>query len=376
MKNNVMDKIGINCIGCGLCENVCPKKCINITEKSNIGIIPKVDEKLCVNCGACLDTCPTNEIAKSENLNLVKKVIIASSKNKNILMNSSSGGIVSTILYSLFENSKIDAALVAHFDKNLNVYGDFITSKNEILLHSGSYYQTSRMLVNIDRIKKFKSVAFVGLPCHNVALKKFIKKYNLENIYLSISLVCTIGRMKNGLIDFINRKYPHFVIDNIVSYRSRYGEKRPGVIKIKNNVESIELDANNFFFENDYFFVPEGCLNCKKLFGIEYSDISVGDNWGVKSENKIAIVSINSQKGLEMFSDIKKDILFKEAKIEDLVKSQPIGYGLKYSNREIFNKRIRLLKFFYRMLPKNKFIKKLLIKIRGFIFYIYLSNKR
>lgn len=376
MKSNVMNKIGINCIGCGLCENVCPQKCINIIEKSNVGIIPKVNEKICVNCGICLDTCPTNEISKKENLNLVKKVIIGSSKDKDILMNSSSGGIVSTILFSLFENSKIDAALVAHFDKNLNVYGDFITSKDEIINHSGSYYQTSKMLVNIDKIKNFKSIAFVGLPCHNIALRRFIDKYNLKNVYLSISLTCTIGRMRNGLLDYIKRKYPNFVINNIVNYKSRYGAKRRGIIKIENDIESIELDANNFLFENDYFFVPEGCLSCKKLFGIEYSDISVGDNWGIKSENKIAIFSINSQKGLEVFSNIKKLIFFKEAKIEDLIKSQPIGYGLKYSNREVFNKGIRLLKFFYRILPKDKIIKKLLIKIRGIILNIYLSNKR
>ncbi len=47
----------IGCIGCGLCEKNCPKKCIKVTDN-----LAEIDYSQCINCGICASVCPTNAI--------------------------------------------------------------------------------------------------------------------------------------------------------------------------------------------------------------------------------------------------------------------------------------------------------------------------
>lgn len=51
--------VGENCIGCGICQTVCPQSCITMN-KGNAAINPKH----CLHCGRCLDVCPVNTIYK------------------------------------------------------------------------------------------------------------------------------------------------------------------------------------------------------------------------------------------------------------------------------------------------------------------------
>jgi 2-oxoglutarate ferredoxin oxidoreductase subunit delta len=59
-----MSKIIINidkCKGCFLCVDVCPKKCLEISNKFNKkGYTPVhfKDEKKCTGCGFCYQICP------------------------------------------------------------------------------------------------------------------------------------------------------------------------------------------------------------------------------------------------------------------------------------------------------------------------------
>lgn len=374
MKNNVFEKIGFNCVGCGLCEAMCPKKYISLKEVSNKGIIPHVDYTKCINCGLCINFCPIYIIDKNEEINGIKGVFVGRSKDDNIIKNSSSGGIVSSILIDLFQRGEIDAAVVAFFDDELNIYGDFITSEEEVLNHSGSFYHTSKMLINIREIKKYKSVAFVGLPCQNAALTIFEKKFNINNIYAKISLTCSIGRMRNGMIDYLkeNNFYSEGKL-SVLKYKSRHGLKRPGDIIIETNKGNIRFSYEDYLLNKDYFYIPEGCLKCKKLFGVEFADISVGDNWGIYSDEKIAIFTANSRRGLEILNN-NLLIDMSNSTIEELKKSQPLGYPLKYKDRTMINREIKFLKYLYRVLPQNLLFRKLLHKLRSIIL-IQLSRR-
>lgn len=367
MKNNVYEKVAFNCVGCGLCETICPKKCIKLNEVSNRGIIPCVDYKKCTNCGLCIDYCSVDLIEEKEDLNKIKHVFIGKSKDKDIIKNSASGGVVSSILIDLFRKKEIDAAIVAFVDEGLNIYGDFITSESEVLKHSGSFYHTSNMLKNVKKIKNYKSILFVGLPCQNVIFDRFINKYNINNVYAKISLTCTIGRMKNGMVEYLKEK--NFQLNGntqILKYKSRYGVERPGDIIIESEEEKIEFSYEDYLVSKDYFYMPEGCLRCKKLFGVDYADISVGDNWGIQSRDKIAIFTANTERGLEI---LKNNTLIEMSisTLDELKKSQPLGYSLKYNDRKSINKKIKCLKYLYRIFPKDYLFTKVLYILRGII---------
>lgn len=48
-----------NCTGCGLCDEVCPPKCIDL---SNIPAV--IQQENCLHCGACFEVCPEDAIIR------------------------------------------------------------------------------------------------------------------------------------------------------------------------------------------------------------------------------------------------------------------------------------------------------------------------
>ena len=57
------------CIGCGLCGEVCPPRCIKFHTRDGGNSVntPYVnpEEKACTLCGKCMDVCPTNALTKT-----------------------------------------------------------------------------------------------------------------------------------------------------------------------------------------------------------------------------------------------------------------------------------------------------------------------
>lgn len=51
-----------NCVACGTCMMVCPKKAIQVKD----GCFAQVDPALCVGCGKCAKVCPTGCITLME----------------------------------------------------------------------------------------------------------------------------------------------------------------------------------------------------------------------------------------------------------------------------------------------------------------------
>lgn len=58
------------CIGCGLCGEVCPPRCIDFKKQSGAGAanIPYIDpeKKGCILCGRCMEVCPTDALTITE----------------------------------------------------------------------------------------------------------------------------------------------------------------------------------------------------------------------------------------------------------------------------------------------------------------------
>lgn len=44
------------CIGCGICENICPTRCIEIVRDGRW--FPRIDIGHCMFCALCIDQCP------------------------------------------------------------------------------------------------------------------------------------------------------------------------------------------------------------------------------------------------------------------------------------------------------------------------------
>jgi len=61
-----LDKFNAACIGCGVCGEVCPPKCIQFhkREGAKAAQTPYInpEEKACILCGKCMEVCPTQAL--------------------------------------------------------------------------------------------------------------------------------------------------------------------------------------------------------------------------------------------------------------------------------------------------------------------------
>ncbi|MGI6028968.1 MAG: ATP-binding protein [Candidatus Heteroscillospira sp.] len=46
--------VGRDCVGCGSCENACPRDAIHVFA----GVVALVDNDKCIGCGKCAGICP------------------------------------------------------------------------------------------------------------------------------------------------------------------------------------------------------------------------------------------------------------------------------------------------------------------------------
>ena len=93
-KQRVTDFESKECSGCGLCENVCPKGCITMSEDSLGYKRPLIDDSNCIDCGLCSKQCvivhPIETTAP-----ISTSAAVRSDKDKIKL--SSSGGVFAAI---------------------------------------------------------------------------------------------------------------------------------------------------------------------------------------------------------------------------------------------------------------------------------------
>ena len=50
------------CVACGCCAKVCPKKAVYVIK----GVFAEVKRELCVGCGKCMTACPASVISMEE----------------------------------------------------------------------------------------------------------------------------------------------------------------------------------------------------------------------------------------------------------------------------------------------------------------------
>ena len=90
-----------DCCGCTACMNICPKNAIQMVMDDEGFSYPKVDESKCVNCGLCNKICP---FINSRKDNKIKNIYAAHTKDEELLLCSSSGGVFGEISKYILKN--------------------------------------------------------------------------------------------------------------------------------------------------------------------------------------------------------------------------------------------------------------------------------
>jgi coenzyme F420 hydrogenase subunit beta len=290
-----------NCFHCGLCQGLSNN--LFKMEDTIRGPIPKLIRKPypkdVLDLKKIIISCPGRGVPYhllSKNLNTKKKnkiignynsLLVCSSNSNVIRKKASSGGITRTILVDLIKSKAVDYVCVLDEKKNKVLKFDLLITDNinKIINISQSIYQTTPLLHKLKKLKKNKTYCFVGLPEHIASLRILKIKYPKEFKHIKYLIGLYSGtNMYPGAIEFYLRGNNIKNTNLIKKLNWRHGEW-PGKLKIilKNNkILSLKKFYYNYLIS---FFISKSCLITPD-FTAELSDISIGDAWSPKLENK------------------------------------------------------------------------------------------
>ena len=316
MKKNIAKTVRDSlCLGCGACEDICPKGCIRIKkERTNY---PVIDDTLCIECGRCLKACPglgvrINERAKSlfaapetrENVYLGRYIDCYKgySTDYDIRYHSASGGCLSQFLIWLLEKGIIDGAVITKFrdDAPMTPQTYIARTKEEIVSGRSSKYCVVSINGALKEIKEKEGrYVVVGLPCHIHAVRKCmdVDKQLRERITGCFAIYCSSNKTMDSQRYLLYRygvdkdKLKRFAYRDNGCLGSMYFRDEKG----ENLVEPIYY-LDYYLGMRAFFSVPR-CGLCNDFFG-ELADISFGDlNRGREDDDPIGVNSLIARSG-------------------------------------------------------------------------------
>lgn len=320
-----------NCYGCGLCKDICPKNAISMQADEEGFVYPVIDKEKCINCGLCSKLCIFHNYKLNQESETYPKVYAMVNKDKNILENSSSGGIF-TSLYNYVLNNNGYVVGVRYNQDMVPIY-DITNKQNICEKFRGSKYVAA--LTNDIRLKvkekldDNKLVLFVGNPCQIAALRTYLKK-DYKNLIL-VDLIChgtPSPKIFKQYIEYLEDKYNSKVVD--FKFRGKKHNFKGSMIYVTfENGEVIEEVA----FYNNYNRVyansiisRKSCYNCEFIKDNKITDLTIGDYWGIENyfpkfakqnKNGISVLKVNTEKGQSIFDNIKADFITKESNVKD-----------------------------------------------------------
>lgn len=318
------------CTGCTACASICPKSAITMIKEKDGFKYPQIEQSRCIDCGLCVKTCPIINTKQNIALN---QCYVGYAKSEDVKKNASSGGIFHLIANYVLENSGI--VIGAAFDKKNKLKHIAIESKQELEKLKGSKYLQSDLndiFIYIKENIKNRLILFVGVPCQVAGLKAYLKK-DYENL-ICIDLICH-GVPSPKLFDKYIEELELIQNDKLVDYKFR--DKSTGWDTYSNKAIFKESNITELQNKNQYMrlflsdvALRESCYNCKFKLDNKYSDITLGDFWGVKNyypemynKNGVSAIILNTSKGINIFDTIKNNVDYKKCKLEEIISGNP-----------------------------------------------------
>lgn len=349
------------CCGCNACGDVCAHGAISFKTDIEGFWYPEVDASKCTDCGLCEKVCPNLQPASKIERYTIPIVYGAYTTDEAIRLDSTSGGIHSTLAKKIYDQLGYVGGAIYNDDHTVSQY---ISSNFEDLskIRSSKYLQSNSEGI----YKKIKSllkagqlVFYCGSPCYIHALYKYLGEREYDNL-----ITC----------DFICRgtNSPKVFLSYMDMLESAYGAKATE-IKFKNKKWGWHNFSMRVNFANgkqyckdrwhDLFFIGylqagnfcrPSCYDCQFKGFPQKADITLADFWGIEHLDKsmdqdkgTSLVLINSFKGQKLFDSIKSDIVWKEFSADVLRDNDAANKSLKATmpNRHAFFEDLDKLSF-------------------------------
>lgn len=364
------------CTGCALCECVCPVKAIQIREGFCGYCYPEIDTHKCIDCNKCNKFCP---VQKNHISTQTKKIFAGYTKNKDDLLNRTSGGVATELAILYLESGGIVYG-VAYSENFKNAKHVRVNNVEDLKKIVGTKYVQADMQDIFIPIKNdidmgYK-VLFIGLPCEIAAIKSYLNN-ETKNI-LFCELVCHGPASKKTLREYVAflEKLNHSELKDLNVRYKKNGWKMPYLRAIFSN-DKIYSKA---FYSTEYgeaFYLQgrESCYNCKFKGINSEADITLGDFWGVKesdeiyNQNGVSICLCHTDRSIDVLFKLKNLVLhevtydYALSENDDIIKPRKKHYKTQIFS-DIYNKNglIKSLFVIKNRKEKIKYILKILLK--------------
>lgn len=322
------------CCGCRACEQSCEKKAIIIATDREGFLFSKIDMDRCENCGICKIVCPmlhgtVTTIADTAHLFFHKSAQYRKQASSSGAFEaickvwtqnrpfSVFGCVMGADAHSAYHTEAIDWAQFDGFRKSKYVASD---TKNTF----------SRVK---ECLKEGRRVVYSGTPCQITGLRNYLGKDD-ENL-LTIDFVCHGTPSPLALTQYVDSVEKKFKkpVKEFIFRNKQYLNGKWDVLGVKIG-----------FSDQSYYEIPfadcsymcwflegalnrESCYHCRFASVQRYSDITMGDYWGIEkihpelSNTEVdgtSMLLLNTEKGRKIGEILKKqeDILWEAHSID------------------------------------------------------------
>jgi len=297
------------CNLCGACEAACPVHALKV-EENELHYVHDCSEYVEF-CPICYDVCPFTEALLLETLSFVtdaprrresigcyRRIVLAQATDKKLRELSHSGGVVTALLIHAIETEFIDSAIVSEGEEEvpIKVKPSVSLVPDDLLSAVDCKYFPSAVAKAFGKaVHEYgkTKIAFVGVPCHVLALRKLEAWEHkiMGSLKIIIGLMCLWSFSFPELAKFLKETYSlktsdiqRIDLDKMYRILTKSGEK---IAVPLSEVEAHTLDM---------------CKMCSD-FTSELADISVG---GAHPLKDWSTVILRTETGEELFEDAVK----------------------------------------------------------------------
>lgn len=315
------------CYSCTACSSVCPTKAISF----DANLLPIVDNIECINCGLCEKECiKIQEKEYSPLLDGYAKGYVCKSIDYDIRKNSSSGGIFYHLAYSVIATGGLVCGCI--YDADFMPKHILSDKVEDIKLMMGSKYVQSDLgncLTEIKyALKNGRKVLFSGVPCQVAAVKAIAGTYE-ENLLL-VGVVCHGSIDRKLWNSYLYQEKKNGEICSVTMRDKSRGWLNYGLkFKFKDGTEHVTYRKQDGYFLKCFtegVLERERCLKCNYKGNRIFSDILLGDGWGMDKlfpqmvdQYGISSVICLTEKGKQFWGKIHNNIETNEVPVQTII---------------------------------------------------------